>query len=120
MQPHVVDEPTVAVDELPLSAAHVLAPSQPRVLQVSRVSGGRQHVGQVGEQVPSAHQHAVNVGHVTKVIPKIIISMMNFCGAYILRYLSSEAYQTKTIFYNREQGRAEVTTRTRDHRRFIK
>ena len=46
----------------------------------------------------------------------MIIIIVNFCGAYILRNLSSEAQQNIIIKHNREQGRAKVVLRTRDNR----
>ena len=47
----------------------------------------------------------------------IIIIIINFYGAYILRNLSSEAQQKIIIKHNREQGRAKVIIRTRDNQR---
>ena len=46
---------------------------------------------------------------------KIIIIIINFYGAYILRNLSSEAQQNRIIKHNREQGCAKVIIRTRDN-----
>ena len=55
----------------------------------------------------------------TEINVVIIIIIINFYGAYILRSLSSEAQQNKIIKHNREQGRAKVSIRTRDNRTFI-
>ena len=49
----------------------------------------------------------------------IIIIIINFYGAYILRTLSSEAQQNIIIKHNREQGCAKVRIRTRDIRTFM-
>ena len=48
-----------------------------------------------------------------------IIIIINFYGAYILRNLSSEGQQHSIIKHNREQGRANVSIRTRDNRTFM-
>ena len=49
----------------------------------------------------------------------VLLIIINFYGAYILRNLSSEAQQNIIIKHNREQGRANVIIRTRDNRRFM-
>ena len=49
----------------------------------------------------------------------LIIIILNFYGAYILRNLSSEAQQNRIVKHNRKQGRAKVIIRTRDNRRFM-
>ena len=49
----------------------------------------------------------------------IVVVIINFYGAYILRNLSSEAQQNIIIKHNREQGRAKVSIRTRDNRTFM-
>ena len=49
----------------------------------------------------------------------LIIIIINFYGAYILRNLISEAQQNRIIKHNREQGRAKVSIRTRDNRIFV-
>ena len=49
----------------------------------------------------------------------IIIIIINFYGAYILRNLSSEAQQNRLIKHNPEQGRANVIIRTSDNRGFM-
>ena len=49
----------------------------------------------------------------------IIIIIINFYGAYILRNLSSEAQQNRIVKNNREQGRAKVSISTRDNRTFM-
>ena len=49
----------------------------------------------------------------------IIIIIINFYGAYIVRILSSEVQQNRIIKHNREQGRAKVIIRSRDNRRFM-
>ena len=48
----------------------------------------------------------------------IILIIINFYGAYVLRNLNSEAQQTRIIKRNREQGRAKVIIRKRDRQRF--
>ena len=50
---------------------------------------------------------------------QIIIIIINFYGAYILRNLSSEAQQNRIIKHNREQGRVKVVIRARDNRIFM-
>ena len=49
----------------------------------------------------------------------IIIIIIDFYGAYILRNLSSEAQQNRISRRNRKQGRAKVSIRTRDNRTFM-
>ena len=49
----------------------------------------------------------------------LIIIIINFYGAYILRNLSSEAQQNRIIKHNRKQGRAKVSIRTTDNRTFM-
>ena len=49
----------------------------------------------------------------------IIIIIIDFYGAYILRNLSSEAQQNRISRRNRKQGRAKVSIRTRDNRAFM-
>ena len=49
----------------------------------------------------------------------IIIIIIDFYGAYILRNLSSEARQNRISKRNRKQGRAKVNIRTRDNRTFM-
>ena len=49
----------------------------------------------------------------------IIIIIIDFYGAYILRNLSSEAQQNRISKRNRKQGRAKVSIRTRDNRTFM-
>ena len=50
---------------------------------------------------------------------QIIIIIIDFYGAYILRNLSSEAQQNRISRRNRKQGRAKVSIRTRDNRTFM-
>ena len=47
----------------------------------------------------------------------MIIIIVYFYGAYILRNLSSEAQQNRIIKHNHEQRRAKVIIRTRDNQR---
>ena len=47
------------------------------------------------------------------------IIIINFYVAYIFSNLNSEAQQNRIIKYNREQGRAKVSIRTRDNRTFM-
>ena len=47
------------------------------------------------------------------------INNTNCYRTCILRNLSSEAQQNRIIKHNREQGRANVFTRTRDNRRYM-
>ena len=49
----------------------------------------------------------------------IIIIIIDFYGAYILRNLSSEAQQNRISKRNRKEGRAKVSIRTRDNRTFM-
>ena len=49
----------------------------------------------------------------------IIIIIIDFYDAYILRNLSSEAQQNRISKRNRKQGRAKVCIRTRDNRTFM-
>ena len=49
----------------------------------------------------------------------IIIIIINFYVAFILRNLSSEAQQNRIIKHSHEQGRAKVIIRTRDNQRFM-
>ena len=49
----------------------------------------------------------------------IIIIIINFYGAYILRNVSSEVQQNRIIKHNRKQGRAKVSIITRDNRTFM-
>ena len=49
----------------------------------------------------------------------LIIIIIDFYGAYILRNLSSEAQQDRISKRNRKQGRAKVSIRTRDNRTFM-
>ena len=49
----------------------------------------------------------------------ILIIIIDFYGAYILRNLSSEAQQNRISRRNRKQGRAKVSIRTRDNRTFM-
>ena len=49
----------------------------------------------------------------------VIIIIINFYGACILKKLSSEVQQNRIIKHNSEQGRAKVSTRTRDNRIFM-
>ena len=49
----------------------------------------------------------------------LIIIIIDFYGAYILRNLSSEAQQNRISKRNRKQGRAKVSIRTRDNQTFM-
>ena len=49
----------------------------------------------------------------------IIIIIIDFYGAYILRNLSSEAQQNRISRRNRKQGRAKVSIRMRDNCTFM-
>ena len=49
----------------------------------------------------------------------IIIIIIDFYGAYILRNLSSEAQQNRISRRNCKQGRAKVSIRTWDNRTFM-
>ena len=58
--------------------------------------------------------------HTTQVhVIAVIIIIIDFYGAYILRNLSSEAQQNRISRRNRKQGRAKVSIRTRDNRTFM-
>ena len=50
---------------------------------------------------------------------QVIIIIIDFYGAYILRNLSSEARQNRISKRNRKQGHAIVSIRTRDNRTFM-
>ena len=49
----------------------------------------------------------------------IIVIIISFYGAYILRNLSSEAQQNRIIKHNREHGCAKVIIKTKYNRRFM-
>ena len=73
------------------------------------------HVWKCKWNAPSYHQWVL-YRHMADCLLLIII---NFYGAYILRNLSSEAQQNRISKHNREQGRAKVSIRTRDNRTFM-
>ena len=58
-------------------------------------------------------------GKIHTIICIIIVIIINFYGAYILKNLSSEAQQNRIIKHNLEQGCAKVITRMRDNQRFM-
>ena len=64
-------------------------------------------------------KHIMKCFSLLECIITIIIIIINFYGAYILRNLSSEVQQNRIIKHNPEQRRAKIITRTRDHRRFM-